>query len=129
MTFKNIQPFYFLKIFTFAFIPESKRRKNQDAFDFTSRADDNTIVLSPKPQDENETTDVEKTAVDDSRMENFQNQLSVIFDSERAQQMTTDIIVQGMEPHGFDNGEVLWALDKMMEDNKVFIADDIVFLV
>jgi DNA replication licensing factor MCM3 len=110
-------------------IPESKRRKNQDAFDFTSTADNNTIVLSPKPQDENEPAEVEKIAIDDSRLENFQNQLSVIFDSERAQQMTTDIIVKGMEPHGFDNGEVLWALDKMMEDNKVFIADDIVFLV
>ena len=62
-------------------------------------------------------------------MENFQNQVSVIFETERAQQMTTEIIIKGMESHGFEAGEVLWCLDKMMEDNKVFIADDIVFLV
>ena len=112
------------------FIPESKRRRNQDAFDFSSRNDDNTIVLSPKPQEEQENAETEKIPVEDAaRMENFQNQVSVIFETERAQQMTTEIIIKGMEPHGFEAGEVLWCLDKMMEDNKVFIADDIVFLV
>merc|ERR1719219_925374 len=112
-------------------IPESKRRRNQDAFDFSSRNDDNTIVLSPKPQEEQEqTAETEKIPVEDAaRMENFQTQVSVIFETERAQQMTTEIIIKGMEPHGFEAGEVLWCLDKMMEDNKVFIADDIVFLV
>ena len=115
---------------TWLFIPESKRRKNADAFDFSSRNETDTIVLSPKPVEETDETEIEKIPVEDAgRIENFQNQLSVIFDAERAQQMTTELIITGMQVHDFSAGEVMWCLEKMMEDNKVFIADDIVFLV
>merc|ERR1712050_560937 len=108
-------------------IPESKRRKNADAFDFSSRNETDTIVLSPKPVEETDETEIEKIPVEDAgRIENFQNQLSVIFDAERAQQMTTELIITGMQVHDFSAGEVMWCLEKMMEDNKVFIADDIV---
>jgi len=104
--------------------PDTKRRR--DEFDFT--ANDNTsIQLSPKPP---ATASDEKIPVEEtSRVENFMNQLSSLFEEEHAQQLEVNAIVAFMVKFDFEEGETRWCLDKMMDENKVFIADDIVFLV
>ena len=55
-------------------------------------------------------------------------QLSTLFESERAQQMEVNQVTK-LLGDDYEPGEVKWCLEKMMEENKIFIADDIIFLV
>lgn len=110
-------------------IPDPKRRRGpSDDYDFsTSRNQADTIQLSPAPP---ATQEEEKIEVKDAaRVQNFQTALSTLFQNEGAQQFDLSRIADHMTSNGFEPGETRWCLDKMMDDNQVFIADDIVFLV
>jgi len=108
----------------------SKRRKEvndteNDTFDFkSSRNDTDTICLSPKPDN----LESQRIPVDDAKLETFMTSLSAVFESERAQQLEVCDIIKKLD-FEYEEGQVRFCLDKMMEDNKIFVADDIVFLV
>lgn len=101
---------------------------NNDEFDFTtSRNQTDTIQLSPKPAEEAGNED-DRKEVSTGRYDQFLNQLADFFESESAQQLDVNDICQKFSVD-YDVAECKWCLDKMMEDNKIFIADDIAFLV
>lgn len=107
-------------------IPDPKRRRGPgEEFDFTGHdAEHDSIQLSPKPAEET------KTPVEDAaRVTNFMTKLAELFEAERAQQLDVAAVCTNMDKFMFDAGETRWCLDKMMDENKIFIADDIVFLV
>ena len=117
-------------------IQSKKRRKENDedkndALSFENNANDQNIQQSPKPQTDSTNGSVNpdfEINVSDKRYSNFMINLSELFEREAVQQMNVSDIVSQLD-HEFTSGEVNFCLEKMMEDNKIFLTEGICFLV
>ena len=67
------------------------------------------------------------------RLKLFKSSLLNLFRSEHAQSVPMDKVRTHVNKENagaeFDNTEMLAAIDKMMDDNQVMLADDVIFLI
>ncbi|XP_028907564.1 DNA replication licensing factor MCM3 [Ornithorhynchus anatinus] len=111
---------------------EAREGGSYDPYDFSDTEGEMPQVHTPKAPEPEEPGEAEKTELPEPRLKAFKAALLEAFREARAQSVAVASLAASVNrdnPEPFAPAEVRAALDRMQDDNRVMVSDDVVFLI